>query len=381
MVPGLFDSLTFTHIDSLSHTHTHTHTHTHYKQNRRGGKARRKRLKKQRKALLNQFQIDIDAMPSIPEDDSRLDHDQEHLFQFIATVEGDTSEGLTYSFRGRTKKMNSDVKVETEWMTENGMGKHFQNYLIKVVNTWKPHPVGRSLPGAADIQVNKLPDGSRFYSHGSENECTPCAILSALSHIGANNKEDKMLQTFKEFRLAHTGTIEQREMYVPKLKKYLRPKDGQTKYGKMSFTQAVMALEGTKGFDKVKVKGLRENPFDLLQCEPAELVVAQICAAPFQKFNDCATHDNQHSIVVTRRKIFDANMDGPIVLSEDNLHKCCVGGPEFFFHHVSRAFRYTPTTKTARACEKVIRQRQPVKRKLEPSLKKTLVVEKRIRRV
>lgn len=335
-------------------------------------------------------------MPSIPEDDPRLDHDQEHLFQFMATVEDETREGLTYSFRGRTKKMNSDVKVETEWMTENGMGKYFQDYLIKVLNTWKAHPVGKSLLGAAGIQVNKLADGSRFYSQGSESECTPCAILSALSHIGANNKEAKMLQTFKEFRLAHTGTIEQREMHVPKIKKHLRPKEGQTKYGKMSFIQAVMACEGTKGFDKVKVKGLRENPFDLLQCEPAELVVAQICAAPFQKFNDCATHDNQHSIVVTRRKIFDANMDGPIVLSKDNLNKCCVGGPEFFFHHVSRAFRYTPTTKTARACEQVIRQRQlvkrtrpmcskvirkrqPVKRKLEPSLTKNGSCKKRVR--
>ena len=318
------------------------------------------------------MQIDIDAMPKIPQNDRRFRHNQTHLSQFMAEKIGRRGRAM-YSLWGRTEQKNSKEKVRAKWMAENGMGKHFQNYLKSRLKRWTQHPVGKSLVSTEGIKVHEQPDGSRFYSHGGVHECTPCAILSALSHIGADKKEDQMVQMLKEFKLAHDGTEEQRHKYTPGLKRYLRTSTS----GNMTFTQSTKTLEGTRGFHVDKVKGLED--YDLLQCKPEKLVVAQICAAPYRHFNNRAFRDNQHSIVVTRGLIFDANMRHPISLSEDSLDKCCVGGSEFVLHHVSRAFEYTPTAITADVCAKTIRKRHLTgKRKQPTSLKQK---NKRVRHV
>ena len=56
--------------------------------------------------------------------------------------------------------------------------------------------------------------------------------------------------------------------------------------------------------------------------------------------------DNSHALCVFDGLIFDANHSDPLPLTKDNLNACCVGGPNWTFHHVSRARQFSPSKKS-----------------------------------
>jgi len=314
-------------------------------------------------------------MEVIEDGDPRLSHQQTHLGQFKAEVKLVKGKSM-FTFYGRSKANGSTEEVESAWMEENGMGQNFQKKLIRRLKNWFSEPVGSPAlpeglpPKPQPVKVLPQPDGSKFYNQGSLRLCTPCAILSALSYIGADKKEQKMIARLAAFQLGRIGADTKMQEKLNRFQLELFRLIAKEKEPSICFIPSILALKETKGFDMVKPKGLAQTGYDLLKCLPEKLIVAQICAAPCENFNKAQYHDNGHSIVVTRKKIFDANMKRPLKLSRANLNKCCVGGNRFRFHHVSRAFEFIPTWTLMEMCAKVVRKRQPVERKRQPGKRK-----------
>ena len=302
-------------------------------------------------------QLEVQDMEVIPDNDPRVVHNEPHLCQFMA-ISKYVNGRLVYKFYGRTQSQNSDEELNVEWMQANGLGSNFRNELIDRLGSWIREPVGKSTVKGMPPKITSQPDGSKFYNHGSQRTCAPCSVMSALSYIGAENNEEKIRSKLKELQQQIND-----EDDVP-----------------MDFMKTIDEFKKSRGFRELRrPKAFHRASYDLLSRDKGYFIVAQICAAPEDHFHNIDYHDNAHSIVVTRGNIFDANMKGPLTLSKDNLDKCCVGGTRYRFHHLSRVYEFLPTKKTLEKCSKVIRKRQSVKRKLEPSLKKTVVVKKRVR--
>ena len=344
---------------------------------------RSSRLEKRRREQSRLEKIDTDRMEVIEDGDPRLSHQQTHLGQFKAERVNSVKGESMFAFYGRPKANGSTEKVESAWMEENGMGQYFQKKLIGHLKKWFNEPVGSPAlpeglpPKPQPVKVLPQQDGSKFYNQGSLRLCTPCAILSALSYIGADKKEQKMNARLAAFQLGRIGADKKMQEKLDRFQLELFGLIAKEKEPSICFIPSILALKEAKGFNIVKPKGLEQTGYDLLKCLPKKLVVAQICAAPYENFNNAHYHDNGHSIVVTRNKIFDANMERPVELSRANLNKCCVGGNRFRFHHVSRAFEFIPTWELMEMCAKVVRKRQLVKRKRQPVERKRQPVKRK----
>jgi len=251
------------------------------------------------------------------------------LLIYLVTCREVTSRGrgrrTRFHYYGRTKGgRGSDEELDKKWMDENGMGVDFRDELIKQFNNRKERQIHEEkgwvrVPesSAAKQGTNTSPPrrtlswdvsgapSPRFYNQSVYGYCVHASICSALSYMGALDQERYMREQLQ-----------------------------------VGLSSCVQQLHNMKGFVHNRLPQRSLFGFDPVKCEKESLYVLQISSTNVNTFNDHLTWDNTHVLCVYGGLIFDANMQGPLELTENNIDLCCVGGDEFIFHHVSRAHRF-----------------------------------------
>ena len=198
-------------------------------------------------------------------------------------------------YEGRSYNSNKPEKVYASWLTRNNM-----NFV------WRKRT----------IMYNQLywyrcrvlsPEGGR------RPGCVPLSVIMFYEHVGMFDRATELRRRW------HNGF---------------------TSWGKV-----VNFIRNAKGFTFKKLSCPDFTKNLLVLGRQKCLFVIQISAVNLTDYKDT---DNLHAISVFNGLIFDANHEHPLPLTKDNLDECCLGGPLWVFHHVSRVRQFIPTAKTAK---------------------------------
>ena len=103
-----------------------------------------------------------------------------------------------------------------------------------------------------------------------------------------------------------------------------------------SFSKCCHFIYCHKGFERHEINCSTFDPIEFGKF-PA-LFFLQICSVEAS----LKCFDNGHAIAICSGFIFDANHEHPLPLNKHNLDSCCLGGPSWVFHHVSRGVAFIP---------------------------------------
>ena len=157
-----------------------------------------------------------------------------------------------------------------------------------------------------------LEQPQRFRVAPGADVCAPYALLNAITNMGLRTHEKAL---FKHFQHHH----------------------------RVSLKQCVQYFNTLGGFTHHITKAGEYHPY--YNNDPAKLTLVRMCAASVNsadKFHDKRSQRVSHTIAIFNNFIFDSlRKKQPINLSIDNLHRCCLDGPEWVFHHTSEAHVFT----------------------------------------
>ena len=153
---------------------------------------------------------------------------------------------------------------------------------------------------------------SRFRPAPHVTVCALYALLNAVANMGLYVHENKLLKYFQ-----HQHSV--------------------------SLKQCVRYFNTLGGFSHHVKKTDEYHPY--YNNDPIKLVLVRICAVSVKSadhFHDEKLQRDSHTIAIFNNFIFDSLMTQPIKLSINNLHRCCLGGRDWVFHHTSEAHIFTP---------------------------------------
>ena len=208
------------------------------------------------------------------------------LASFIYMVRGWRTNRNTWYYEGKGFNSSRAEFLTTEWLSENHMDKNWRRRTFqKFPSFWFRVPVA--------------------YNDGSTQAlCIPLAIQKVYNFVGLTKKAEKLSRCMG-------------------------------RYGS-SFAWSSQFIYQNRGFTRTS---FRLSDFNILIHGALSFVfVIQIAAIQ----QSPPIIDNTHGICVFAGLIFDANHDQPLKLNQQNLDKCCLGGDQWTFHHVSRAIAFVP---------------------------------------
>lgn len=200
----------------------------------------------------------------------------------------------SWSYEGRSYNHVYPVPLTAQWLTENKMG-----------GPWRKHTIQKYQCFWFKCHVFKTPDEQR-------PGCIPLSIFLFYKHVGMHSRA-------AEF--------------------HRRWRDGFHRWG-----ECVDLVRRLKGFcqKKPNCREFTNNILDLGQQK--HLFVIQLSSISLTN----RSLDNLHAICVFDGLIFDANAKNPLPLTRKNLDKCCLGGADWVFDHVSRVREFAPSIQTCK---------------------------------
>ena len=237
-----------------------------------------------------------------------------------------------FRFFGRSKNSRDEEPLTVDWLMKNGFDDPYLSWFKDNLGKWEPMPLGKSVKKDSVLRCPITSDTpcvprcvvnvqSVFFHQKDKWYCTTYPLASVCDYKGLYRQKKIVLDNSERISL-HTGN---------------------------RLNESVTMFYNTGGWSKV----IQHGSFDVLEDDVSSqntkssqnIKILQLCSAPRgDEFDNEKFHDNQHSVVVIDHLIFDSNHKGPLVLNAVNLDRCCVGGSDWVFHHVSSCYEFVPST-------------------------------------